>query len=88
VNTESPQREPSTESESARRTRSWALASAAFITKGAQVTGIVLGILEWARPGEAQDSVLMYCAVLVLGAEAMERILLGAIERVLGRSGV
>jgi hypothetical protein len=30
----------------------------------------------------------MYCAVLVLGAEAMERILLGAIERVLGRSGV
>jgi DMSO reductase anchor subunit len=84
VNTESPRRKPSTESESARR-RTWAVASTAFVTKGTQVAGVVLAILEWARPGEVQDSVLMFCAILVIGAEAMERILFGAIERVFGR---
>jgi hypothetical protein len=84
VNTESPQRDPSTESESTRR-RTWATGSALLITNLTKVTGVVIAVLEWARPGEAQDSVLALCAVFVVGAEALERILLDAIDRVLGR---
>jgi hypothetical protein len=58
-----------------------------LITNLTKVTGVVLAVLEWARPGEAQDSVLALCAVLVVGGEALERIMLDAIDRVLGRGG-
>ncbi len=84
MNTESPRRKPSTESESGRR-RTWAAGSALFITNMTKMTGVVIAVLEWARPGEVQDSVLALCAVFVVGAEALERILLDAIDRVLGR---
>jgi hypothetical protein len=86
VNTESPKRDPSTESGSARR-RTWVTGSTLLITNLTKVTGVVIAVLEWARPGEVQDSVLALCAVFVVGAEAMERILLDAIDRVLGRGG-
>jgi hypothetical protein len=58
-----------------------------LITNLTKVAGVVLAILEWARPGEAQDSVLAICAVFVVGAEALEKIALEAIDRLLGRSG-
>jgi hypothetical protein len=81
VNTESPQREKNTGS----GWGPWAKGSALFITNTTKITGVVLAVLEWARPGEAQDSVLILCAVFVVGAEALERTLLEAIDRVLGR---
>jgi hypothetical protein len=73
--------------ESPKREKQWARGSALLITNLTKVTGVVLAVLEWARPGEAQDSVLALCAVLVVGGEALERIMLDAIDRVLGRGG-
>jgi hypothetical protein len=45
----------------------------------------VIAILEWAQPGPAQDSVLALCAVFVIGAEAVERVAMAAINSLLGR---
>ena len=59
--------------------------SALFITNLAKMTGIVLAVLEWARPGPAQDSVLVLCGAFVLGAEALERVVLETIDRLFGR---
>jgi hypothetical protein len=37
------------------------------------------------RPGPAQDSVLLFCVALVLGAEAVESLALRLIDKVLDR---
>lgn len=59
--------------------------STLLITNLAKLTGIVIAILEWAQPGPAQDSVLALCAVFVIGAEAVERVAMAAINSLLGR---
>ena len=59
--------------------------SALLITNLGKLTGMVLAILEWAQPGPAQDSVLALCAVLILGAEAAERMAMAAIRSLIGR---
>jgi hypothetical protein len=79
VNTESPQRE-NTESR-----KTWARGSTLLITNLTKVAGVVIAILEWSRPGEAQDSVLALCAVFVVGAEALEKMGLEALDRMFGR---
>jgi hypothetical protein len=69
------------------RGKSWARGSTLLITNLTKVAGVVIAVLEWARPGEAQDSVLALCAVFVVGAEALEKMALEAIDRILGRAG-
>lgn len=59
--------------------------STRFITKMTQVVGVGLAIAEWARPGPAQDSVLILCMAFVLGAEAVESLVLRMIDRVFDR---
>lgn len=76
--------------ESSQRGRNGASGSVArgstlFVTKMGQVIGLGLGIAEWAKPGPAQDSVLLFCVALVLGAEAIETLALRLIDRLLDR---
>jgi hypothetical protein len=59
--------------------------STRVITKVGQLVGLGLGIAEWIRPGPAQDSVLLFCVALVLGAEAVESLALRLIDKVLDR---
>jgi hypothetical protein len=66
------------------RGKSWARGSTLLITNLTKVTGVVIAVLEWARPGEAQDSVLALCAVFVVGAEALEKMMLQALDRLFG----
>lgn len=59
--------------------------STLIVTNLTKIAGVVLAILEWARPGQVQDSVLIFCGVLVLGAQVVENMALRTIDRLLGR---
>jgi hypothetical protein len=58
--------------------------STLLITNLGKIVGILGGAVEMATP-PVQDSVLMFCAVLVIGAEALERVLVAAIRNLLGQ---
>lgn len=58
--------------------------STLLITNLGKVVGIVGGAVEMATP-PVHDSVLMFCAVLVIGAEALERVLVAAIRNLLAQ---
>jgi hypothetical protein len=74
-------RQPSNGNGSASKARG----STRAITKVGQLVGLGLGIAEWIQPGPAQDSVLLFCVALVLGAEAVESLALRLIDKVLDR---
>lgn len=59
--------------------------STLWLTNLAKTTGIVLAVLEWARPGEAQDSVLALCALFVFGMQTVEVVALRIIDRLFAR---
>jgi hypothetical protein len=65
----------------------FARGSTLLVTNTTKVVGLVIAVLEWSQKGPAQDSVLALCAVFVLGAEALERVALEAIDRLFGRGG-
>jgi hypothetical protein len=58
--------------------------STIVVSKLMQVAGIVLAFLEWAQPGPAQRDVLLLCALMVLGVDFVEKVVIRAIDRVFG----
>lgn len=58
--------------------------STLLITNLGKIVGIVGGAIEIMTP-PVQDSVLMFCAVLVIGADALERVLTATIRNLLSQ---
>lgn len=59
-------------------------ATAYVVTNGTKVVGLYLGIKEVARE-TVRESVLIFAAVLAMGAQAVENIVIAAIDRFFGR---
>jgi hypothetical protein len=60
---------------------------AVLITKGIQIWGIYLATQEIRQPGEADEAVLAFCALLFLGSQAAEDLALRVIDRLFGDDG-
>jgi hypothetical protein len=54
---------------------------AVLITKGIQIWGIYLATQEIRQPGDADEAVLAFCALLFLGSQAAEDLALRVLDR-------
>ena len=54
------------------------------ITKGIQIWGVYLASKEIGQPGDADEAVLAFCALLFLGTQVAEDIVLRIIDRFFG----
>ena len=61
--------------------------STLLLTNATKLVGLGLAVAEWAKAGPVQDSVLILCGIFVLGVEVVEKVILHAIDRLLGSGG-
>jgi hypothetical protein len=59
-----------------------------ILANAAKLVGLGLGVNEAAIRDDARYSVMIFCVCCVLGAQVVENIILGAIERFFGGPGV